>query len=235
MNNFVDKSFIKNNLLSNQILGAVLLFSYFVVYGITAQVVLYGIQLLYFLSSVIFAGFIFYVRDPVVQKIKAKKGILFSQIIGTSLVFAYLLIYGVSSVALLKGFQLIFFMSSYIFVMSIVYLRDPERVKKQEEVSASITHNPFVERRPCFINNKDLNWLIMEINSSLSIIIGFSELLLERKYNDVEKEYMLRNIYAHSLHINNSISKVSSLVSDSITKPKKVHEVVDMLADSNFV
>ena len=174
MNNFAHKSIIKNSLLSNQILGAVLLFSYFIVYGITAQAALYGIELLYFLSSIAFAALIFYVRDPEVQKKKVKKGILFNQIFGTILLFAYLLVYGISSIALLQGFGLIFFMSSYIFFMSLAYIRDPERIKKQEEVSASITHSPFIERNPCFINNKDLSWLIREINSSLSVIIGFS-------------------------------------------------------------
>ncbi len=235
MNNFLHKSLVKNSLLSNQLLGAFLVLAYFVVYGITAQTALFGVQLLYFLSSVIFAGFIFYVRDPVVQKMKVKKGILFSQIVGTGLIFAYLLIYGISSIALLKGFQLVFFMSSYIFVMSVIYLRDPERIKKQEEVSASITHNPFIERNPCFINNKDLSWLVREVNSSLSTIMGFSELLMKREYSEAEKEYMLRNIYEQSLCINNSISKVSSLDSDSITKPKQTHEVADLLADKNFV
>ena len=235
MNNMIHKSIVKNSLLSNQILGAILVFSYFVVYGITAQAALFGLQLLYFLSSIAFAGLIFYVRDPETQKKKVKKGILFNQIFGTVLVFAYLLIYGISSVALLQGFQLIFFMSSYIFFMSIAYIRDPERIKKQEEVSASITHSPFVERNPCFINNKDLSWLVREVNSSLSVIVGFSELLLKRDHSEVEKEYMLRNVYEHALSISNSVSKVSSLVDDTITKPKQTHEVADVLADSNFV
>ena len=235
MNNFIHKSIVRNSLLSNQILGAFLVFSYFVVYGITAQAALYGLELLYFLSSIAFTALIFYIRDPEVQKKKVKKGILFNQIFGTTLVFAYLLIYGVSSIALLQGFGLIFFMSSYIFFMSVAYIRDPERIKSQEELSASITSNNFVERNPCFINNNDLSWLIREINSQLSVIIGFSELLLMREYSESEKEYMLRNIYDHSLHINNSVSKVSALISDSVTKPRQVHEVADLLADKNFV
>ena len=235
MSHFTNKSFIKNSLLSNQILGAFLLFSYFVVYGISAQAALYGLELIYFLSSIAFASFIFYIRDPEVQKARARKGILFNQILGTSLVFAYLLIYGISSIALLQGFQLVFFMSSYIFFMSVVYIRDPERIKKQEEVSASITVNTFVEKNACLINNNDLSWLVREVNSSLSVIVGFSELLLKREHSEAEKEYMIRNIYEQSLQINNSICKVSSLISDSITKPKETHEVVDLLADKNFI
>lgn len=235
MSNLAHKSLVNNSLLSNQILGAVLLFSYFAIYGITAQAALYGLEFIYFLSSVGFAALIFYIRDPEVQKKKIKKGILFNQIFGTSLLFAYLLIYGVSSIALLQGFGLIFFMSSYIFFLSIAYIRDPERIKKQEEASASITHSPFAERTPCFINSKDLSWLVREVNSALSVIIGFSELLLKREHSEAEKEYMLRNIYEQSLHINNSVSKVASLVPDSATKPKPTHEVADLLADKNFV
>lgn len=235
MHNVAHKSLIKKSLLSNQILGSFLLFSYFVVYGITAQTALFGMELLYFLSSVVFAALIFYVRDPESQKKKVKKGILFNQIFGMVLVFSYLLVYGISSMALLEGFKLIFFMSSYIFFVSLVYIRDPERIKKEENISASITSSPFAERNPCFINSKDLSWLIREVNSSLSVIIGFSELLMKRDYSEAEKEYMIRNIYEQSLHINNNISKVSSSIPDSITRPKQTHEVADLLADSNFV
>ncbi len=235
MSHFIHKPLVRSSLLSNQILGAFLLFVYFAVYGISAQAALLGMELLYFLSSIAFAALIFYVRDPEAQKKKVKKGIVFNQIVGTVLVFAYLLVYGVSSIALLEGFKLIFFMSSYIFFVSLLYIRDPERIKKEESTSASITSNSFVERNPCFINNNDLSWLVREVNSSLSIIIGFSELLMKREHSEAEKEYMLRNIYEQSLCINNSISKVSSSISDSITKPKQTHEVVDMLADSNFV
>ena len=231
----IQRSIIRSSLLSNQVLGAFLVFSYFAVYGITAQVALYGLELLYFLSSVAVAALVLYIRDPEVQKKKAQKGILFSQIIGTILVFSYLLVYGISSIALLEGFKLIFFMSSYIFFVSLIYIRDPERIKKAETVSASTTHSPFVERNPCFINNNDLSWLIREINHSLSIIVGFSELLLKRDYSEAEKEYMLRNIYEHSVCINNSLGKVSSTIPDSITRPKEVHEVVDLLADKNFI
>lgn len=211
------------------------MFSYLAVYGISAQATLFGVQLLYFLSSIGFAAFIFYVRDPESQKKKVQKGILFNQIFGTALVFAYLLIYGISSIAMLEGFKLIFFMSSYVFFLSLLYIRDPERIKKEENISASITSHSFVERYPSFINNNDLSWLIREVNNSLSIIVGFSELLLNREYSEAEKEYMIRNIYEQAISISNSMCKASSLIPDSITKPKNTHEVVDLLADKNFV
>ena len=224
---------VKNSLLSNHLLGALLIFAYLIVYGVTAQIVLFGFKLLYFLSSIVLAALTIYIRDPEIQKKKVKQGIMVSQVIGTILVFAYLLSFGVSSITLLNGFQLIFFMSSYIFVMSLFYIRDPERMNKQENVSYSSTCN-FVEKNPCFINNNDLSWLVREVNSALSVIVGFTELLLKREYSESEKEYMMRNIYEQAIRVSNSLSKVSGTVSDCVTKPKKTYEVVDLLSDKNF-
>lgn len=228
------KKLVRNSLLNNQILGAFLVVSYCVVYGISATYVLEGLKLLLFLCSLIFALSIFYIRDPAIKKENAKKSILYSQIAGTVLVFAYIVLFGVSSVTLLNGFQLIFFMSSYAFAISIFYIRDPERIKKSDEASASITNAPFVERNPCFINNRDLSWLVRELNTSLTTIVGFTELMLEREFGPNEKEFMLRNIYSQAITMSYSIGKVSSLIPDSPTKPRDVHEVVDLLADSNF-
>lgn len=225
--NFPSHNFIKKSLFSNQLLGGALIFAYCAVYGITAQVVLTGLQLMFFLSSMVFALTTFYLKDLEVQKARAKKGILFNQIAGTVLVFAYLLVYGISSAALLSGFQMIFFMSSFTFVMSIFYLRDPERIKKEEEVSSSSTHSPFVERHPCFINNQDMSWLIRSLNGSLCSLIGFSELMLKREYNEREKEFMLRSIYEQALSMSHTLNKVSEVIPDPLVEPKQTHEVVD--------
>lgn len=232
--NKYNQNFIKKSLYSNQVLGGVLILAYCIVYGITAQIVLSGLQLMFFLSSVIFALTTFYVKDLGLQKEKAKKGILFNQTIGTMLVIMYILAYGISSISLLNGFQLIFFMSSFTFAMSIFYLRDPERIKKEEDVSCSNTSNPFVEKNPCLINSKDLSWLIRELNSPLSTIIGFGELMLQREYSEREKEYMIRNIYENALSMSNTINKVSCTIIDSPTRPKEIHKVIDLLSDKNF-
>lgn len=228
-------NFVKKSLFNNQILGCALIFAYCAVYGITAQIVLNGLQLMFFLSSMVFALSTFYIKDQENQKDKAKKGILYNQVVGTALVVAYLLVYGISSVAILNGFQLVFFMSSFAFVMSIFYLRDPERIKKaEEEISASTTSSPFIERHPCFINNQDMSWLVRSLNGSLCSIIGFSELMMKREYNDREKEFMLRSIYEQALSMSHSVNKVASTISDSLATPKETHEVVDLLADKNF-
>ena len=234
MNKICENKLLKNSLLNNQLLSVVLIISYCLVYGVTASIVLNGLQLLYFISSVVFALTAIYVRDPLIQKHRIKKGILYSQIAGTVLVLSYILVYGISSLALLSGFQLLFFMSSYAFAMSIFYIRDPERMHKEEVASGSFTNVSFAEVSPCFINSHDLSWLVREINSSLSPVIGFSELMLKREHSELEKEYMMRNIYHHSLSISNSINKVALIIPDSPVKPKEVHEVVDLLADKNF-
>lgn len=225
---------VNKNLVYNQLIFSVLVLSYCFIYGMTAQIVLSGLQLLFFLSSLVFAISIFYIRDPHIKKERAKKGILYSQIVGTILVFAYVIVFGVSSLTLLKGFQLLFFMSSFVFAMSIFYLRDPDRIKEKEDTSISITTTKFLERSPCFINSKDMSWLIRELNSSLTTVIGFTELMLSRDYTEHEKEYMLRNIYSESLNMSANISKVSSLVQDTPAKPKEIHEVVNLLDDKNF-
>lgn len=228
------KAFFKKSIYSNQILGALLIFAYCMVYGVTAHMVLTGLQYLFFISSFIFALVIFYTRDHDLRKKKIQKGILYNQLVGMALIFAYVMVYGITSVTFLNGFKLIFFMSSLIFAVSIIYMRDCEKRKQEENVSATITHQPFAERNPCFINSKDLSWLVRELNSPLSTIIGFSELMLSRQHSESEKEYMIRNIYESAFSISLSINKVSGIIEQSSVKPKEIYKVVDLLNDKNF-
>ena len=234
MINYRVKKLIKKSLLNNQILGAVLLFLYCAVYGITAQVVLAGLQMVFFLASLIFSLSVILIKDTEVQKAKAEKGIFVNQIIGTGLVFAYILVFGLSSLALLSGLQLVFFMSSYVFAMSLFYIRDKERIEKAENISCTVTSSPFAEKNPCFINSRDLSWLVRELNEALSTVIGFSELMLKREYGENEKEYIIRNIYEHGLSMSNTLNKAAKLIPDSPAKPKEIHEVVDLVNDKNF-
>ncbi|MBI3591105.1 MAG: hypothetical protein HY094_07015 [Candidatus Melainabacteria bacterium] len=216
---------IKKSLLSNQALGAVLILTYCLVYGISAQYVLSGVQFMFFLSSLLFSLSIVYIRDPDRQKEKVRKGILLNQAVGTSLVFIYVLVYGISSITLLNSFQLIFFMSSYTFAMSLFYIRDPDRIKKAEEnVSATITQSSYVEKYPCFISNKDLSWLVRDLNECLSTVIGFSELMLKRDFNEREKEYMIKSIYEKAVSMSGTVGKASAMVNDSPVKPKELGE-----------
>lgn len=228
------KNFFKKSIYSNQILGALLIFAYCMAYGVTAHMVLTGLQYLFFISSFIFALAIFYTRDHDIRKKRIQKGILYNQLVGMSLIFAYVMVYGITSVTFLNGFKLIFFMSSLVFAASIIYMRDCERKNTEENISSTITQQPFVERNPCFINSKDLSWLVRDLNSALSTIIGFSELMLNRQYSDSEKEYMVRHIYENAFSMSLIINKVSGVAEDSPVKPKEIHKVVDSLADKKF-
>jgi hypothetical protein len=44
---------------------------------------------------------------------------------------------------------------------------------------------------------------------------------------------MVRNIYENALKITGSLTRVSSLISDSLVKPKEVHEVIKIADDIN--
>lgn len=228
------KRFITKSLFANNIVAISLVAVYCVVYGISAQAIMKGLELMFFISSLIFALTSMYIRDPEVQKAKIKKGIIYNQTIGTALVITYMLVFGVSSVALYSGFQLIFFMTSYIFALSYFYLRDSKRLEKVEETASSSSSAPYSEKYPCFINSQDMSWLIRELNDSLTPVIGFSELMLKKTYNDYEREFMLRNIYERALSMHNSINKIVATVKDLPTKPKEIYEVVDLLDDKNF-
>ena len=219
---------VKAGFFNSQILGAILIISYCIIYGVTANVILSGLKLLFFLSSMVFALSVIYIRDPHAKKENARKGIILNQVVGTTLLFSYIVVFGVSSISMLNGFQLIYFMSSYTFVMSIFYIRDPERIKKVETATSSTTTST-AEKNPCFINSQDLSWLIRGLNGPLSVIIGFTELMLRREYTDNEKEYMLRNIYEQALIMSQSVAKVSAAVPDSLVRPKEICDVVDVL------
>lgn len=235
MNKFYSNSIIAKSLLNSQAIGAILILTYCAVYGLTAPVILSGLQMMFLISSIVFAITIFYIRDPDIQKKRAEDCIFANQLVGTLLVAYYILVFGISSLSLLSGFQLIFFMSSYIFAMSIFYIRDYERIEASQIASYSITGAPYyLERYSCHIDKKDLSWLVRETNESLSVLLGFSELMLNRTYREMEKEYMLRKMYQESLNISNQINQVSNLINDSQTKPKEIHEIVDLLADKNF-
>ena len=229
----INKNLVKTSLLSNQAIAVLLVLGYCVVYGVTAQMVLEGMQLIFFLSSLIFALSTFYIRDPEIQKKKVKNTILFNQIAGTFLIFGYILFYGVSSIALLNGFKLIFFMSSFVFAISIFYIRDPQRMKESETVSSSYTSNPFMEKNPCVIKNNDLSWLVRELNGSLSTIVGFSELMLTREYSEQEKHYMLEHMYEKAISLSHTLNKISLIVPDSPTNPCKKVMNNDQLTTSN--
>ncbi|MBI3309165.1 MAG: hypothetical protein HYZ79_07320 [Candidatus Melainabacteria bacterium] len=225
------KSIVRKSLFANNIIAGALILLYVGVYGVSSQLIMTGVNLMFFISSLIYALGVMYVRDPGVQALKLKQGIVYSQVVGTVLIAIYALVFGISSVVLFNGFQLVFFMTSYIFALSYFYLRDPKRLEKQEEISYSVT--PSV-KFPCHINKDDMTVLVKDLNNPLCLIVGFTELLLNREFTSNEKEYMLRNIYQSAISMKFNIDKTAQLMTDTPTKPNDLHAIVDMLADSNF-
>src|SRR3989338_2127081 len=225
MRTYNPQSLVKKSLFANNIIAGLLLLSYCLLYGVTAEVALVGAELIFFLSSFFFALFVMYVRDPEVQKKKIAKGILFNQTTGTILLITYLVAFGFSSIAFLNGCVLVFFMASYAHALSVFYLRDAGRLEKEEKFSYSTSIGYFTEKSPCFINSKDMSWLVRELNGSLSTIVGFTELMLERQYSEHEREYMLKQIYEEAITMSNSINKVANLITNSDIAPKHNKEI----------
>ena len=134
-----------------------------------------------------------------------------------TLIFSYILIYGISSFAILTGFQLAFFMSSYVFAMSLIYINN-HRVK-HEILSYSTTTPFFISGRGTNLSNEEVRNIISNINNSLSTIVGFSELMLRRDYSDHEKEHMIKAIFEQAISISHSTNKISNNIIDLPTSP----------------
>lgn len=208
----------KTSLLKSQMICFLLILTYCAVFGFTAQIVLTSWQLLYFTTSVLFALSIVHLKNKEIQIAKIKKGIIANQVVGTALIFSYVLIYGVSSLAILTGLQLAFFMSSYVFAMSVIYINE-NRVK-DEILSFSTTTPFFTSYGKINLSNEEILEIISDINNSLSTIIGFSELMIRRDYNEHEKEHMIKVIFEQAISISHSTDKLSSNITDSTTNPK---------------
>lgn len=220
MRSYNPQALVKKSIFANNIIAGILLLTYCLLYGVTAEIALVGAELVFFLSSFFFALVVMYIRDPDVQKKKIEKGILFNQTTGTILLITYLVGFGFSSMAFLNGCVLVFFMASYAHALSVFYLMDADRLEKEEKVSYSTAIGFFQEKNPCFINSRDMSWLVRELNGSLSTIVGFTELMLERQYTEHEREYMLKQIYEEAISMTNSINKVANLICDSPLKPQ---------------
>lgn len=209
--------YVKSSLLKSQLIGFLLLITYCLVYGVTAQIILASWQLLYFSTSILFALGIVYMKDQESQKTRIKKCIIANQVMGTILIASYILIYGISSFAILTGFQLVFFMSSYVFAMSLIYINS---TRVNHEIISYSSTSPFITANGySSLSNEEIHIIISEINNSLSTIIGFSELMLRRNYNEYEKVHMIKTIFEQAISISHSTSKISENISDSPTNP----------------
>jgi signal transduction histidine kinase len=223
---------LKSNLLRNQVIGAGLLFIYCAVYGVTANLVLASWQILYFVTSILFAVSAVYIKDKQIKNIRLKKCVIVNQLVGTAIIVTYILFYGFSSFALLTGFQLAFFMSSYVFAISLIYIHNKRVIEANNIVSYSSTMPLFVSKPVANLSQEDLYSIICDINNSLTIIVGFSELMLRRDYKSNEKDYMIREIFEQAISISHGVTKITS-GADTISE--NIDNLNDQITSSEFI
>ncbi len=116
-----------NSLINNQVTCGILILMYCTVYGICATRFLSGVPMMFLLCSMVFAMTVFYIKDPDPKKEKKISRVFVNPAVGTILVIYYVSVFGPTSVCILKGIELLFFMSSFIFALSIFYSLDDER------------------------------------------------------------------------------------------------------------
>lgn len=190
---------------------SVLILTYSIVFGFSFLHLFSGITLIFCMSSVIYALAVIYLNDPLFNQAVVKEVYVWGKAAASLIVLSYVLVFGIASFNYLSGQQLLFFMLSYIFAISIIYLRDLSRLQKH--LANSLTF-------PIVIDVEEANLLIIKLNETLPLILGNSELLLNREYEKTERHFMIRDIYENALNLSQLTTKIGRLISDSPTKPK---------------
>lgn len=204
---------LKNSLFSNHALATLLIFAYCLAFGSTASHVYAGINFIYFLSSMIFALGVFYIKDPELQKSRIESGVLINQITGSALVLGYILVFGVSSITLLSGFQLAFFMLAFVYAMSIMYMRDPEKLLVVKSINHFDLKSCLIETGSVNLEKENLVILIDELKQSLTAMMGFTELLMRRQdLTPTEESFFLNKIYERGQKLSITVEKTEKFI-----------------------
>lgn len=218
----------RTSLFGGELMACVLILLYSFVFGLAAQLILTGAELIFFFSSMIFCLTVFYLNEPFICGNKMANRYLKSQGIGSSLVISYVLVYGITSFTILSGTKLLFFTLSYIFAVSMFFLRDDTRLKAYivKEYTGPVTKvnqlDEVVEKNPCYLDGKEFSKTMRQFNEGLSIILGFSELLLSKNYTQTEKHYMTMSIYEQAINLSNSFGHVANMLPNSLTKSNEL-------------
>lgn len=209
-------SFSKS-IFNNQIIFAGLVFLYCMVFGVSSSFVLEGIKYLYFLGSFVFVLTLFYINDYSTRNSSIEKSLIYNQAVGNFLIIIYFLIYGITSFAILNGIQLAFFMLSYFYAVSLLYLSSSSRVVKQkirEEINRTVDSSISNVNQ---IDRQKLREVVDSLNKTLTPVIGFSELILNRNLTEAEKKFMMINVYENAIALSLEVKKISELSSDKNT------------------
>jgi len=110
----------KYTAISNDVISA-LVFSYYIIFGVLACEILHDKALVFVISSMFFAAFVIFLRS--VESLSR----IFNTV-GDILMWAYVIVFGLSSYVILSGDDLLFFATSYIFSIAIIYIKDPDRI-----------------------------------------------------------------------------------------------------------
>lgn len=223
----------KRSLFENNCLAGALTYIYAGLCGVTAQFLFEGTERLFVLSSIIFSLCVIYLKDPEVKKNKAYKGLIYTNWAGSLLAISYIVIFGISSFSLLSGVKLMFFMLTYTFAFSIIYVREPKRVyrsellKNKEAVKAPVfvkEVNFISEVNKNLMSNKEANYLSTSFNHSLTQISMYSNMLLSEELTVKEKRILLDKIQKNALNYTqnyNRLKKISSAPKEVYTLGKE--------------
>jgi hypothetical protein len=108
--------------ISDEVISA-LVFSYYIIFGVLACQILHDRAFAFVILSMFFAAFVILLRS-----IKFLSNIF--NVAGEILMWVYIVVFGLSSYVVLRGSDLLFFATSYIFAISIIYIKDPARIRK---------------------------------------------------------------------------------------------------------
>ena len=107
--------------ISTDVISA-LVFSYYIIFGVLACKILHDRVFVFVISSMLFAAFVIFLRSVESLSHTFKKA-------GDVFMWVYIVVFGLSSYVILRGNDLLFFATSYIFAIAIIYIKDPDRIK----------------------------------------------------------------------------------------------------------
>lgn len=109
---------------------AILIFAYYGIFGTFIALAYTGPVLMFFLASIIISTLVTFLRS-----VKSLSNLF--RAMGNLLFVVYIAIMGPAAFFLLGPQDLNFFLCLYLFALAIFYIRDPDRIKKEEELKSS--------------------------------------------------------------------------------------------------
>ncbi len=112
----------KKSILLSQPLISIIVFTYLLVFGISSCKFFSEQSLSFIIGSIYISAFVIFLRST-----KSLSRVF--KVVGDMLMILYIVGFGLASYFILKGLDLLIFYCSYIFAISIFYIKDPARIK----------------------------------------------------------------------------------------------------------